>query len=62
MTPNGETDLREKFTPLVIFVGKYFFNLLDGQTNPDGTTRDIEFRSTVLLHETVHYQFFWKMT
>jgi len=50
MTPNRESDLREKFTPPVIFLGQYFF------TNLNRTEKtDLEFRSIVLLHESVHY-------
>lgn len=50
MTPNRESDLKEKFTPPAIFVGQYFF------TNLNRTEKtDLTFRSIILLHESVHY-------
>lgn len=51
MTPNRKTDLRESFSPPIIFLGKYFFD--KNNFNKDKT--DLEFRSIVFLHESIHY-------
>jgi RHS repeat-associated protein len=51
ITPTLKSDLREDFDPPIMFLGKYFFN----RNNFSDEKRDLEFRTTVILHESVHF-------
>jgi RHS repeat-associated protein len=49
ITPTLKRDLTEDFDPPIIFLGKYFFN------DDDNKKTDLEFRTTIILHESIHF-------
>ena len=51
ITPTLKSDLREDFDPPIIFLGKYFFD----KNNFSDDKTDLEFRTTVILHESIHF-------